>query len=62
MLLELQGNAADKVVTTKERKDKGDAPVSLSLVDLKRLGLTPGSMAWNLLLGSDEAGQQTPET
>jgi hypothetical protein len=60
--LELKGKTVSKVVTTKERKDKGDAPVSLSLVDLKRLGLTPGSLAWNLLLGSDEAGQQTPET
>jgi hypothetical protein len=51
-----------KVVDTKERKDKGDAPVSLSLVDLKRLGLTPGSLAWNLLLGSDEASQQELDT
>ena len=51
-----------KVVNTKEREDKEDAPASLSSVDLKRLGLTPGSLAWNLVLGSDEAGQQTPET
>jgi hypothetical protein len=60
--LESLGNIAHKVLYTKERKDKGGAPVSLSLVDLKRLGLTPGSLAWNLLLGSDETGQQTPET
>jgi hypothetical protein len=60
--LESLKNVAHKVVDTKERKDKGDTPASLSPVDLKRLGLTPGSLAWNLLLGSDEAGQQRPVT
>jgi hypothetical protein len=60
--LELLGKAIAKVVHTKERKEKADTPASLSPVHLKRLGLTPGSIVWNLLLGSDAAGQQTPET
>ena len=60
--LESLGNMLAKVVDTKERKDKADTQSSLSTVDLKRLGLTPGSSVWNLLLGSDEADQQTQET
>jgi hypothetical protein len=55
-------NTPAKVVDTKERKEKAEQPASLSPVDFKRLGLTPGSLVWNLLLGSDEAGQQKPET
>ena len=60
--LESLGNMPDKVVDTKERKEKADTPAALSPVHLKRVGLTPGSIVWNLLLGSDENGQQTPET
>jgi hypothetical protein len=60
--LETLEKAVDKVVEYKERKDKADTPASLSSYDLKRLGLTPGSVVWNLLLGSDEAGQQQPGT
>jgi hypothetical protein len=52
----------DKVVlNTKERKDKADTPASLSLVDLKRLGLTPDSSVWKMLLSGEEAGTQQPE-
>jgi len=60
--VESQENMPDTVVETKETKDEEDVPVALSPIDLKRLGLTPGSRAWNLLLGSEGAGQQTPET
>jgi len=56
-----QKNVADKVVDAKERKDKAYMPASLSPVDLTRLGLTPGSIVWNMLLERDEAGQQTPK-
>ena len=49
-----------KVVTTKEREDKEQQPVALSPVALTRLGLTPGSTVWQLLLEREEAGQQTP--
>jgi hypothetical protein len=58
--LESFKNVLDKVVKTKEGKDKGDTPVSLLPVDLKRLGLTPGSIAWKLLLGIDDGGEQKP--
>jgi hypothetical protein len=60
--LELLGNVRAKVVENKEREEKADTPASLSPVHLKRLGLTPGSLVWNLLLGSDEAGPQQPGT
>jgi hypothetical protein len=60
--LESLGNVLAKVVETKERKDKEEPPASLSPVDLTRLGLTPGSTVWQLLLGSDEDGTQQPET
>jgi hypothetical protein len=53
-------NTVAKVVYTKERKEKEDTPVSLSSQDLKRLGLTPGSRTWKLLLGIDESGEQKP--
>jgi hypothetical protein len=53
-------NAAHKVVETKERKEKADEPASLSSHDLKRLGLTPGSHVWKLLLGIDDRGEQKP--
>jgi hypothetical protein len=56
------GNMLAKVVETKEREEKAVTSVDRSPVDLQRLGLTPGSTVWNLLLGSDETGQQTPET
>jgi hypothetical protein len=60
--LESLGNALAKVVENKERKDKEGQPASLSPVDLKRLGLTPGSLVWNMLMEGTDAGQQTPET
>jgi hypothetical protein len=52
--LEMLPIEPDKVVTTKERKEKANEPASLSPQDLKRLGLTPGSRAWNDLLGMSE--------
>jgi hypothetical protein len=60
--LEPLAKAVDKVVTTKERKDKADEPASLSSHDLTRLGLTPGSYVWKLLVGSDDSSQQQPGT
>ena len=36
-------------------------PFSLSPNDLKRLGLTPGSIVWNSLLGIDDSSNETPE-
>jgi hypothetical protein len=36
-------------------------PASLSPIDLTRLGLTPGSTVWHLLLESDEAGTRKQE-
>ena len=55
-------NIPDTVVDTKEREDKENPPASLSPVALQRLGLTPGSHVWKLLLGIDDSSQQTPET
>jgi hypothetical protein len=52
------GKAADKVVENKEREKKEDKPFSLSPHDLKRLGLTPNSRMWKLLLGIDDKGEQ----
>jgi hypothetical protein len=54
-------NAVDKVVTNKEREEKADTPASLSSHDLTRLGLTPGSRIWTLLLGTNNSGTQQPE-
>jgi hypothetical protein len=56
MSLELLKKVPDKVVETKEREKKGAplAPFSLSPTDLKRLGLTPGSIVWNSLVGEDK--------
>jgi hypothetical protein len=51
-------NTAHKVVDTKERKEKADMPPSLSSQDFKRLGLTPGSRIWKLLLGNDDSDEQ----
>jgi hypothetical protein len=53
---------AHKVVENKEREEKEYTPASLSSRDLKRLGLTPGSRIWKLLLGIDDSGQQHPGT
>ena len=50
-----------KVVTTKEREDKAQQLVSLSPIDLKRLGLTPDSSVWKLLLAPEEVGTQPSE-
>jgi hypothetical protein len=60
--LEALGNVLAKVVDTKEREEKADTPVDRSPVALQRLGLTPGSMAWTLLLESDEGSEPTPGT
>jgi hypothetical protein len=60
--LESLGNVLAKVVDTKEREDKAEQSASLSLVDLKRLGLTPGSHAWKLLLGIDNSHEPTHAT
>ena len=60
--LELLTNPAHKVVENKERKEKADEPASLSSHDLTRLGLTPGSYVWKLLVGSDDSSQQQPGT
>jgi hypothetical protein len=60
--LELLTNPAHKVVENKERKEKADEPASLSSHDLTRLGLTPGSYVWKLLVGSDDSSRQQPGT
>jgi hypothetical protein len=60
--LESLPKAVDKVVTIKEREEKADMPASLSSQDLKRLGLTPGSSVWKLLLVIDDNGEQTSGT
>jgi hypothetical protein len=67
--LEPLAKAIDKVVTTKERKDKEAPPVSLSPQDggnvpehmdvtpeqLLRFGLTPGSYFWRQALGEEDS-------
>ena len=58
--LELLTDTAYKVVENKERKEKADEPAALSPIDLTRLGLTPGSRIWTLLLGTDDSGTQQP--
>jgi hypothetical protein len=60
--LESLQNVPDKVVETKEREKKADEPASLTPQDLTRLGLTPGSRIWKLLLGIDDSGEQQPGT
>jgi hypothetical protein len=60
--LESLTNMGHKVLENKEREEKADTPASFSSHDLKRLGLTPGSRIWKLLLGSDDSGQQHPGT
>jgi hypothetical protein len=60
--LESLSDAIDKVAENKEREEKADTPVSFSPVDLKRLGLTPGSHAWKLLLGIDDSHEPTQAT
>jgi len=59
--LESLTSQADKVVENKEREEKEDTPASLLSHDLKRLGLTPGSRIWKLLLGIDDSGEQQPQ-
>jgi hypothetical protein len=59
-VLESLANAAHKVVENKEREEKADTPASLSSSDLTRLGLTPGSRIWKLILGVDDRGAQKP--
>jgi hypothetical protein len=63
------GNTIAKVVTTKEREDKEEEPVSLSPQDgaaapeprdvtpeqLLQLGLTPGSHFWRQALGEEDS-------
>ena len=58
--LELLTDTAHKVVNTKERENKAEKPAFLSPMDLTRLGLTPGSRIWTLLLGTDDSGTQQP--
>jgi hypothetical protein len=67
--LETLENAVSKVVSTKERKEKEDQPVSLSPQDggnvpehmdvtpeqLLRFGLTPGSYFWRQALGEKDS-------
>jgi hypothetical protein len=67
--LESLGKAVAKVVTTKEREDKEEEPVSLSPHDgaaapeprdvtpeqLLKLGLTPGSHFWRQALGEEDS-------
>jgi hypothetical protein len=60
--LESLQNVPDKVVETKEREKKADEPASLTPQDLTRLGLTPGSRIWKLLLGIDDSGEKQPGT
>ena len=61
-LLDSLEKARAKVLDTKEREEKEDTPASLSSHDLKRLGLTPGSYIWKLLLGIDDSGEQKSGT
>jgi hypothetical protein len=67
--LESLSKAVDKVVNTKERKNKEEPPVSLSPHDgaaapeprdvtpeqLLKLGLTPGSHFWRQALGEEDS-------
>jgi hypothetical protein len=60
--LESLKNVPDKVVKNKEREKKEDTRASFSPHDLTRLGLTPGSRIWKLLIEIDDHGEQKPAT